>query len=168
MRRRSKRKKPRRPAAYYEVAGLDLEAEMRRLCALPMFGGAEGPLAQEMPTLSVRRASARPLRNLGFAVPSERRISVTAYPGIRPGDVQEVLLHELVHIAVGRRGSSWHGQLFKRTLRQAMRQAYGVAVTATQSTTHGAYADALERRRLASGARRFEVHPDQLAFDAAA
>ena len=26
---------------------MDLDREMRRLCALPVFGGAEGPLAAE-------------------------------------------------------------------------------------------------------------------------
>ena len=46
------------------------------------------------PELKVRRASTRPNR-LGFAVPAEYRLSVTAYPGIRPGDVLETLLHEL-------------------------------------------------------------------------
>ena len=106
------RRKRRRPEGYFRVAGLDLEEEMRRLCALPIFGGPDGPLARSKPTLNVRRASARPRRNLGFAVPDERRISVTAYPGIRAGDALEVLLHELVHLAVGRRDRSWHGRLF--------------------------------------------------------
>jgi hypothetical protein len=138
---------------------------MRRLCALQVFGGEESELAQDPPNLTVRRASARPRRNLGFAVPSERRISVTAYPGIRLGDAQEVLLHELVHIAIARSDGSWHGRLFKRTLSAAMREAYGVSVPRARGTTHGAYADALERRRAA--ARLSPVHPGQLAFDAA-
>ncbi len=152
-----------RPSSYYEVAGLDLDREMGRLCALPVFGGAEGPLAQDPPSLTVRRASARPRRNLGFAVPAERRISVTAFPGIRPGDVLETLLHELVHIAVGRRGRSWHGRLFRQTLKEAMAQAYGITVTAARGSTHGAYAEAIERRRMATA----RLHPGQLALDAA-
>lgn len=147
--RPSSRKERRRPAGYYRVAGLDLQREMRRLCTLPMFGGADGPLAQDPPTLSVRRASARPRRNLGFAVPAERRISVTAYPGIRVGDAQETLLHELVHIAVGRKGRSWHGAVFRRTLEEAMRQAYGISVSTSSGSIHGVYANALERRQLA-------------------
>ena len=166
---RAKRGQRRRPAGYYEVAGLDLEREMGWLCTLPVLGGAEGPLAQDVPTLAVRRARAHPRRNLGFAVPSERRISVTAYPDIRPGDAQETLLHELVHIAIGRRDQSWHGRLFKRTLSEAMRQAYGIAVSPARGSTHGVYADALERRRMSSPqARQAAVHPDQLALDAAA
>ena len=51
---------------------------MTRLRALPVFAG--GPLAEREPELKVRRASGRPER-LGFAVPSEFRLSVTAYPG---------------------------------------------------------------------------------------
>lgn len=167
--RPSTREKRRRPASYYQVAGLDLQREMRWLCTLPVFGGAEGPLAQGLPTLAVRRAAARPRRNLGFAVPTEGRISVTAYPGIRPGDVQETLLHELVHIAVGRQDRSWHGRLFRRTLKEAMRQAYGIAVAPARGSTHGAYAEALEqRRRTLARSRRDALHPHQLAFDTAA
>lgn len=167
--RRPKRTKPRRPASYFEVAGLDLDREMRRLCTLPVLGGERGSLAQRPPTLTVRRASARPRRNLGFAVPTERRISVTAYPGIRPGDAQETLLHELVHIAIGRRDRSWHGQLFRRTLKEAMRQAYGITTAPARGSTHGTYAEALERRRRALAATpRVGLHPQQLALDTAA
>jgi hypothetical protein len=148
---------------------LDLDREMRWLCTLPVFGGAGGPMVQSPPTLNVRRATTRPCRNLGFAVPAERRISVTAYPGIRPGDAQETLLHELVHIAVGRHGSSWHGELFRRTLKEAMRQAYGITVAAGRGSTHGVYAEALEgRRRTLAHKRRGTLHPQQLALDTAA
>jgi len=154
-------RRPRR-AGYYEVAGIDLERELRWLCGLPALGGADGPLVTDPPTLTVRRASRRPRRNLGFAVPAERRISVTAYPGIRPGDAREVLLHELVHIAIGRAGRSWHGRAFRQALRTAMRQAYGVDVAARHPSTHGAYAEALERKRR----RAVNVHPQQLALDA--
>jgi hypothetical protein len=167
--RRSKAKPGQRPAGYYEVAGIDLQREMSRLRTLPVFGGAGGALAQDPPALAVRRASVRPLRNLGFAVPDERRISVTAYPGIRPGDALETLLHELVHIAIGRRDRSWHGRLFRRTLSTAMRQAYGVSVTGAASSIHGAYAEAIEqRRRSTAREQQAEVHPQQLVLDMAA
>ena len=163
--RRARRK--RRPAGYYVVVGQDLESELDRLCTLPVFGGPDGVLAADPPSLTVRRASSRPRRNLGFAVPSERRISVTAYPGIRPGDVQEVLLHELVHIAIARKDGSWHGRLFKRTLKTAMREAYGVSGAAGPASIHGAYAEALERQRtrVRPGTA---VHPDQLDLEIAA
>lgn len=132
-----------RPRAYYRVAGVALDDEMERLRALPVF--ADGPLAGRRPELKVRRASRRPNR-LGFAVPSQFRLSVTAYPGIRPGDVLETLLHELVHLHVGRAAEplAWHGQAFKQTLSQAIREAYGVTIPVPRATLHGPYAEAIE------------------------
>jgi hypothetical protein len=134
---------PPRPRAYYEVSGVDLASEMDRLRALPVF--AEGPLVERRPELKVRRAGRKPNR-LGFAVPSEYRLSVTAYPGIRPGDVLETLLHELVHLHVGRAAEAhaWHGPTFKKLLTEAMRQAYGVRIPIPRSTLHGPYAEAIE------------------------
>ena len=135
-----------RPAGYYEVAGIALDRELDRLCALPVF--AAGPLAAARPGLKVRRARRRPNR-VGFAVPAEFRLSVTAYPGIRAGDALETLLHELVHLHVGRAAEShaWHGRTFKATLARAMREAYGVSPPPGRATLHGAYAEAIERRR---------------------
>lgn len=132
-----------RPRSYYLVAGVALDEEMERLRALPVF--AEGPLAEGKPLLKVRRASRRPNR-LGFAVPAEFRLSVTAYPGIRPGDVLETLLHELVHLHVGQvaEAHAWHGPTFKRTLSRAMREAYGVTIPIPRATLHGPYAEAIE------------------------
>ncbi len=141
----------RRDPSYFLVAGVALRDEMERLRGLPAF--ADGPLAAREPELKVRRARRRPNR-LGFAVPSQFRLSVTAYPGIRPGDVLETLLHELVHLHVGRAAEphGWHGRTFKRTLARAMDEGYGVAGLRPRSTVHGAYAEAIERARLA----RFE------------
>ncbi|HEY2333749.1 MAG TPA: SprT-like domain-containing protein [Solirubrobacterales bacterium] len=120
-----------------------LRDEMRRLRELPAF--AAGPLAAREPELKVRRARRRPNR-LGFAVPSQFRLSVTAYPGIRPGDILETLLHELVHLHVGRavEAHAWHGQTFKRTLAQAMDEGYGVVGPRPRSAIHGVYAEAIE------------------------
>jgi hypothetical protein len=136
---------PKRPPAYFLVAGVRLDEELDRLRGLPVF--ADGPLARR-PELKVRRASTRPNR-VGFAVPSEHRMQVTAYPGIRPGDVLETLLHELVHLHVGRarEAHAWHGRTFKATLARAMEEAYGVRDVATRSTLHGAYAEAIEALR---------------------
>ena len=140
----------RRSRAYYLVAGVDLWEELERLCRLDALGGPDGELARRPPELRVRRASKRPRSRLGFAVPSEWRISVTAYPGIRPGDVQETLLHELVHLAVPAKPGErrWHGPEFKATLRRAMREAYGVSGVRVRNSYHGAYADR-RRARLA-------------------
>lgn len=124
---------------------------MSRLRALPAF--AAGPLVAREPELKVRRARSRPNR-LGFAVPSQFRLSVTAYPGIRAGDVLETLLHELVHLHVGRAAEShaWHGQTFKRTLARAMDEGYGVVGLRPRGTIHGVYAEAIERARLSTEA----------------
>ncbi len=134
-----------RPRSYYLVAAVALDAELERLRALPVFAG--GPLARSAPQLKVRRASRKPNR-LGFAVPSRHRLSVTAYPGIRRGDVLETLLHELTHLHVGRAAEAhaWHGPTFKRTLARAMQEAYGVAIPPPRSTLHGPYAEAIEQR----------------------
>jgi hypothetical protein len=133
-------------AAYYLVAGVELDRELERLRALPVF--ADGPLAARRPELKVRRAGKRPNR-LGFAVPSEFRLQVVAYPGIRPGDIRETLLHELVHLHVGRTAEphAWHGRTFKQALATAMRQAYGIDIRRPSSTRHGTYAEAIERAR---------------------
>jgi SprT-like family len=138
-----------RNPGYFAVAGLDLHDEMERLRALPVFSA--GRLAKKVPRLQVRRARRQPTR-LGFANPSEWRLSVTAYPGIRVGDIQETLLHELVHLHVGteRGHRRWHGRKFKQTLRRAMAEAYGVTGVDPPNALHGAYAEALERRRLKS------------------
>jgi hypothetical protein len=142
-----------RPRSYYLVAGVPLDEEMERLRRLPVF--TAGPLAKRAPELKVRRARRRPNR-LGFAVPSQFRLSVTAYPGIRRGDVLETLLHELAHLHVGRAAEAhaWHGPTFKRTLAQAMREAYGVTIPAPRSTVHGPYAEAIERESVKTIPRR--------------
>jgi hypothetical protein len=141
----------RRHPSYYLVAGVALDREMDRLRALPVF--AAGPLAGRAPELKVRRASHQPNR-LGFAVPTQYRLSVTAYPGIRPGDVLETLLHELTHLHVGRAAEAhaWHGPTFKTTLARAMAEAYGISTVRPSHSRHGVYAAAID----AAGTRMFE------------
>jgi len=132
-----------RAASYYAVAGVALDREMDRLRRLPVF--AAGPLAKRRPDLRVRRARRKPNR-LGFAVPTQYRLSVTSYPGIGAGDVLETLLHELTHLHVGRadEAHAWHGATFKRTLGEAMHEAYGVMTPIPRNTRHGVYAAAIE------------------------
>lgn len=139
----------RRPASYYLAAGVDLRAEAARLASLPALGGPDGCLATDPPELTVRRASRPPRRTLGFAVPTENRLSVTVYPGIGRGDLLETLLHELTHLAVGELPGSrrWHGREFRLTLALAMYQAYGVvpARPLPPAARHGVYAGRIER-----------------------
>jgi hypothetical protein len=139
-----------RDPSYFVVVEVALSQEMGRLRELPAFTG--GPLAVREPELKVRRARRRPNR-LGFAVPTQFRLSVTAYPGIRAGDILETLLHELVHLHVGRAAErhAWHGETFRRTLARAMEEGYGVVGPSPRSTAHGVYAVAIERARRTSG-----------------
>jgi hypothetical protein len=132
-----------RDPSYFTVAGVRLDAEMSRLRGLPAFAG--GPLASREPELKVRRARRRPNR-VGFAVPSQFRLSLTAYPGIRAGDVLETLTHELVHLHVGRsdEAHAWHGRTFKAVLARAMSEGYGIVGPSPRSTVHGTYAEAIE------------------------
>jgi len=134
-----------RGRSYYLVAGVALDRELERLRGLAVF--ADGPLPARRPELKVRRSRNRPNR-LGFAIPAEFRLSVTAYPGIRPGDVLETLVHELVHLHVGRSTEphAWHGRTFKRVLAAAMEEAYGIVIPRPASTRHGPYAEAIEER----------------------
>jgi hypothetical protein len=146
----------RRAPSYFEVAGVALDREMARLRTLEVF--ADGPLAAQEPELKVRRARSRPNR-LGFAVPTQFRLSVTAYPGIRPGDVLETLLHELVHLHVGRAAEShaWHGRTFKATLARAMGEAYGIVALPLPSTRHGIYAEAIQQVKGVRADARFDL-----------
>jgi hypothetical protein len=143
---------------YFEVAGVPLDREMERLRKLPVF--AHGPLSRRCPELRVRRASRKPNR-LGFAVPSEFRLSVTAYPGIGPGDVLETLVHELTHLHVGRadEAHAWHGATFKRALGEAMHEAYGLMIPIPRSTRHGIYAEEITRLSGESAAGRWSFRP---------
>ena len=129
---------------------------MERLRALPVF--ADGPLAERRPQLKVRRAAANRTASASRSR-AEFRLSVTAYPGIRPGDVLETLLHELVHLHVGRAAEAhaWHGPTFKRTLGQAMREAYGVTIRPPRSTLHGAYAEAIETQSAETAKKTLRV-----------
>ena len=163
--RNRRRSETPRPAGYYRVAGVDLRGEIERLSRLPVFGGADGLFTRHPPRLTVRRASRRPRSRLGFAIPDEQRISVTAFPGQRPGDALETLVHELVHLFVGASPGTrrWHGREFMATMRRAMQEGYGIRHVAPSSSYHGAYADALERPRARlPSARPKSMHPGQL------
>ncbi len=158
-----------RPPRYYLAAGIDLRAEAERLCRLDALGGEDGPLVKRPPELTVRRASKRPRSRLGFAIPEEHRLSVTVYPGIRRGDLEETLLHELVHLAVGASpgGRRWHGREFSETLRRAMAEGYGIRGIRPANTLHGTYAEELERIHARDAALAAQdVHPDQLELSA--
>jgi hypothetical protein len=163
--RAGRRSKVNRPSSYFNVAGVDLRGEMARLCRLDVFGGEDGRLVHRPPELTIRRASRRPRSRLGFAVPDEWRISITAFPGQRAGDALETLVHELVHLAVGASPGTrrWHGHEFMATMRRAMQEGYGLGDVEPSGSYHGAYAAVLDRRRTQRPPRRSKtVHPAQL------
>lgn len=116
--------KPRRIA---EIGGLDLLPWLHHLCGLSALGGAHGPLRQRPPTLHLRRARQAPRRRLAFASYDRHLISITDYPGIRPADALESLLHECVHLSSLQLRR--HDRLFRRTLSEAAEQAFGVRVS---------------------------------------
>ena len=138
---------------------------MDRLRGLATF--AAGPLAADRPRLKVRRAGRRPNR-LGFAVPAEFRLSVTAYPGIRRGDVLETLLHELTHLHVGRAAEAhaWHGADLQAGAGGAMAEAYGVVAVNRRGQPCTAPTGARRsRRRPASGIERAGPAPASVPAD---
>jgi hypothetical protein len=73
-----------------------------------------------------------------------------------------------VHLHVGTEPGHhrWHGRRFKAVLRTAMAEAYGLTGVRPRGALHGAYADALERRRARQSSRRrvAPVTPGQLSL----
>lgn len=106
------------------VAGVDLQLELDRFSRLPVFGGDRARLVTNPCALHVRRASKKPRRRLAFASYDRHLIHLTAYPGQRPADALETLLHEVVHLQSLE--LCRHDARFKRTLAQAAYEAFGV------------------------------------------
>ena len=106
------------------VAGIALTPELRRLAALPVFGGQQSRLADNLPHLHVRRATAKPKRRLAFADYNRHLIHLTAYPNQTPEEALETLLHEIVHLSdLELRRHDLH---FKQILAEAAFQGFGV------------------------------------------
>lgn len=89
------------------------------------------PVIVNPPSLKIRHANLAPRSRLAFAQPAQNRISVTVYPGIKLVDIQETVLHELVHIFIGRYlicNEKPHGPLFHKVLEAAFVEAFPKAV----------------------------------------
>lgn len=140
-----RRARQEREDARYVVDGLDLKAEMRRLVKLRTFGGSQGRMAKRPPELHVRQCQRKPSSVYGRAWWHENRISVSTWPGQSLHDLQETLLHELVHIytrtdEVGKA----HGDKFFETMDKAFMEAYGLRPKGFRfNRYHGRYAAAL-------------------------
>jgi SprT-like family protein len=137
--------------ARYTVDGLDLRAELARLCKLRTFkapGAGPGRLARRTPELTVTHRRARPTYELAAADDWGWRIRMAIWPGMDTADARETLVHELVHLFVGRQegNNAWHGPTFKRVMRAAFREAYGPDIVAVDNVYHGRHAAALRAR----------------------
>lgn len=126
--RKARRKRVRvatdqRPGAD-RVAGISLQPWLAHMAQLPVFGGDDARLADNLPRLHVRRASAKPRRRLAFADYNRHLVHLTDYPGITPADALETLLHEVVHLQSLQLRK--HDARFKRTLTRAARECFGV------------------------------------------
>lgn len=133
----------------YTVDGLDLRVEFKRLIKLRVFGGKQGTLYRRPPKLVVRQCKQHPRTRMGSADYWANQINVSKYPGQDAAGARETLLHELVHIftdhQLGPTGETPHGPRFRKNLRLAMREAYGVDPV-TFDVYHGTYAAAIRRK----------------------
>lgn len=111
------------------IAGVHLPSEAATILRRsPTLRELSPGLTAEKIEFKARRSSKRP-RTLGYAWPYDRRVSVTDYPGVTAEGARETLLHEIVHLAVGRDPSdhaAWHGRAFQKALRDARAEVYGL------------------------------------------
>lgn len=149
----------------YVHDGLDLRVEQERLLQLPVFNGSRHQIVP--PELKVRRAKRQPNR-YGFAQ-GGRRINVTigANTTLDRFDLQEVLLHEDVHVYLQQafpNEREHHGWRFWSTMDSAFQQAYDIDPTTLPSRTnrfHGRYANALRRAALVTNSDQVVGDIDQ-------
>jgi hypothetical protein len=129
-----------RARAKRTIAGVDLEAETRRLLRLKVFA----PLARRgMPEIKVRRRTMH-ASAYGWAWTWENRIQINDYPGCDAFDVRETLCHELVHLLTRHSCDQPHDDHFHSKMSECFEAAYGVLpLGARENRYHGRYADAL-------------------------
>lgn len=110
--------------AYYEVDGVNLRDAVKQAWQLPVAREwrERNNRPSSPPRITVRRTKQTLWRRLGFAVPWEHRISVTVFPGCTATHVIDVLLHEVVHILLGKTKDGWHGPAFEATLKTLERE----------------------------------------------
>jgi hypothetical protein len=103
---------------------IDLQEALRQLATLPVFDDAVQPVRRGI-KLDIGR-SQRPSFVSGRAFGRERRLRIVVPHYAHAAEILEVLLHELVHLAMP--AASSHGERFRRTLARAASQAWGVEV----------------------------------------
>jgi hypothetical protein len=138
--------------AYYTIAGLDLRTLVAEFCKAPALStntpGMYATLKARNVTIVVRRCSRQP-RRFGFARYRTLTISICDYPGIKPEDVRETVIHELAHLRVGFHDDMHHGTKWRTVFRLACEQALGVRPR-IERRYHGEVAKKLRERDAAS------------------
>ena len=113
-------------AAYYEVHGVDLRAELRRLWGTKIARECRRRLgwirAAELPSIVVRTRT-KPANRYGVAFTSRHQILVNRIPGHDEHVVKDTLAHELAHILTPGRG---HDVAWRNVYRLLCEEAYGV------------------------------------------
>lgn len=119
--RKAAARKEQRENERFMVNGVDLREVVARYRRLPVFRGSR--VARQAPEFTIRRATRYQGRH-GFAQPWRWRIHVAVWPSLSDGELRNTIIHELCHLHCGRHGTEgWHGPEFRRTLRQALREA---------------------------------------------
>lgn len=106
-----------RRALGHVAAGVDIDAAFAAYRKLPPFVGNLGPIK-----LTVGHDSEG--GGHGYAATYRRKIRVAYGPHATKAEVLEVLMHEMVHMALPRREA--HGERFRLTLRRAARELWGI------------------------------------------
>lgn len=109
-----------RRALGHVVAGVDLDKALAAYRRLPPFRGSLGIVKLEV-------AHRMELGTRGTAWPVRRRLRIAAGPDATPERVLEILVHEMVHLAVPR--DTHHGERFRLTFRKACRELWGIDVS---------------------------------------
>lgn len=106
-----------RRALGHVAAGVDIDAAFAAYRKLPPFVGNLGPIKLTVGHKAERRWS-------GYAATYRRKIRVAYGPEATKAHVLEILMHEMVHMALPRREG--HGERFRLTLRRAARELWGI------------------------------------------
>lgn len=154
----------------YHFQGVDLRAELKRFCRLPVFaGGFPGARWKpgKLPPLRVRwGADPRKKHVSGHAKTYASCIVMTVNPKSTLADVLETLLHELVHVSLP--GHFWHNETFLLRLARAAREAWTIEVSALDVEAKGTY---LRPPRLDTAIRqalekKFAANPESMPASA--
>ena len=142
-RKARERKAREKEIAARTIAGVDIVKETERLMKLPAFSRL-----RTTPTFKVRRFSSMPSK-LGHAEVWRNHIQMHDYPGCTREDVEETLVHELVHLITRHECDRAHDNVFQDKMAECFEAAYGCrAFGARRNRYHGRYARGLRLHRM--------------------